>query len=195
MKQQHLILPFSLLFILIIVALCLRTIELEDATVRIEGLSKDGTGYTSRKIELTDFEQDMLGEAMGYKSIYIWRGLPYVITILDGTRNRQAVHDPRYCFIGAGWSIDEDQKIDFAGGDARRITLSNGEQESEALFFYSTGTSIFSHPIEYWLRATLRRWLRSYGGDEPLLVMVQPLEPGVKLEPALNGLLPVLRLP
>lgn len=195
MKQSHLIIPFSFLFALMVVAVFLRTFELEDASTRIARLPESGTGFFSQLVPLTDFEKDMLGEAQGYKSIYSWKGLYYVITILDGTRNRQAVHDPRYCFIGAGWSIEQDEEFYFSGGEARRLELRRGEETSEAMFFYSTGDEIFSQPLEYWVRATVRRWLRAYGGDEPVLVMVQPLEPGVSLQPAIRGLLPLLPAP
>lgn len=195
MKQTHLILPFSLLFVLIAVAMFLRGIELQDATARIEQLPRSGRGFYSQVVPLSQFERDMLGEASGYKFIYDWKGTQYMLTILDGTHNRQAVHDPRYCFIGAGWQIERDESIRFGGGKARRLELVDGEQRSEALFFYSTGDAVFNQPLEYWLRATQRRWLRRFAGAEPVLVMVQPLEPGVSLEPAIRGLLPLLPKP
>ena len=61
MSQKQIILLFSALIALIIAAFVLRAIELEDATVRIERFPKSGPMFSSRSLELTDFEKDMLG--------------------------------------------------------------------------------------------------------------------------------------
>ncbi|MGZ0655028.1 hypothetical protein ACWPKS_05420 [Coraliomargarita sp. W4R72] len=195
MRQKKVIVLFSFLLLLILAAGYLRTLKLEDASQRIADFPQEGPGFSARSIALTDFESDMLGDADGYKWIYTWKGLRYAITILDGTHNRQAVHDPRYCFRGAGWQIEADDAIDFAGGHARKLKLSNDSSTSEALFFYSNGEVIFDAPFEYWMRATLRRWLRSYGAGESVLVMIQPLDAGVGIQPAINELLPMLPMP
>lgn len=195
MRPKQVILLFSSLLILILVAAYVRTLDLPDASGRIADFPQSGPGFSARSIPLTEFETDMLGEADGYKWIYTWKGLRYAITILDGTYNRQAVHDPRYCFRGAGWTIETDETITLAGGHARQLSLRNESGTSEALFFYSDGEHIFDAPFEYWMRATLRRWLRSHGGGEPILVMIQPLDSGVGIQPAINELLPMLPMP
>lgn len=195
MSQKRIILLFSALIVLIIAAFILRSIKLEDATARIERFPKSGSMFSSLSLELTDFEKDMLGEAKGYKLIYQWQGLQYFVTIIDGTANRQAVHDPRYCFRGSGWEITQDTTIDLAGGTARHIEIQQGEVQSEALFFYSDGERVFGSPLEYWMRTTVRRWLRNFAGAEPVLVMIQPVDPEVGLESAIKGLLPLLPLP
>ncbi|WPJ96818.1 exosortase-associated EpsI family protein [Coraliomargarita algicola] len=195
MRQKQVILLFSALLLLIFTAGYMRSLELEDASVRMAAFPLSGPGFTARSVPLTDFESDILGAADGYKWIYSWKGLRYAITILDGTHNRQAVHDPRYCFRGAGWDIVDDQVISYAGGSARQLKLTRQGGSSEALFFYSNGEIVFDAPLEYWLRATLRRWLRQYGGAEPVLVMIQPLNPGVGIDRALNEFLPMLPIP
>lgn len=195
MRQKQVIVLFSALLLLILAAGYMRTLKLEDASLRIEAFPQSGPGFSARSIPLTEFEADMLGEADGYKWIYSWKGLRYSITILDGTHNRQAVHDPRYCFRGAGWKIENDEVIPFAGGSARKLGLIDDEGSSEALFFYSTGEDVFDAPLEYWMRATLRRWLRKYGGGEPVLVMIQPQDTGIGILPAVTELLPLLPMP
>ncbi|MBT63178.1 exosortase-associated EpsI family protein [Coraliomargarita sp. SDUM461003] len=205
MRQNQVIVLLSALLLLILAAGYMRTLELEDASKRIALFPQTGPGFTARSVALTDFESDMLGEASGYKWIYTWKGLRYAITILDGTHNRQAVHDPRYCFRGAGWQIETDEVISLAGGSARKLSLKkpaaknmlqdSREVRSEALFFYSNGELVFDAPLEYWLRATLRRWLRTYGGDEPVLIMIQPLDAGVGILPAIHEFLPMLPMP
>lgn len=195
MGQKQILLLFSALLLLVLVALFVRALDLPDASERIARFPKQGPMFQSISVPLTDFEKDMLGGAKGYKAIYLWQGLRYAYTMIDGTHNRQAVHDPRYCFRGAGWTILTDVSVDFSGGKARRVKLSQDEVQSEALFFYSDGENVFDRPLEYWMRATMRRWLRRFGGEEPVLVMIQPVDPGVSLEPALRGLLPLLPLP
>jgi hypothetical protein len=195
MSQKQILMLFSGLFVLVLLALLVRGLELPDASTRIKNFPRQGTMFQSKQVPLTDFEKDMLGTASGYKAIYLWQGLRYAFTIIDGTRNRQAVHDPRYCFRGAGWANTADRTVDFSGGQARRVELEQSGVKSEALFFYSDGENVFDRPLEYWMRATFRRWFRHLGGDEPVLVMIQPVDPDVSLEPALKGLLPLLPLP
>lgn len=193
-SKRHLIL-FSALLLLVVAALVLRRIELEDATARLTAFPRSGPGFSSKQLALTEAEQDMLGGASAVKSVYAWQGRRYAVTMVDGTRDRQAVHDPRYCFRGSGWRIESEETIDFSGGTARRMTMTRDDSETEALFFYSDGESVFDAPFDYWLRATKRRWLRKWGGPEPVLVMVQPMDPGVELEGAIDGLLPLLPNP
>ncbi|MBB5351567.1 hypothetical protein HNR46_001804 [Haloferula luteola] len=195
MSSKKNLLVFSGLLGLILLALALRHLELPDATDRIAQFPREGPGFTSKPVELSEFEKDTLGAAKGYKSIYLWKGLRYSLTIIDGTHNRQVVHDPRYCFRGAGWEIDEEQSHDLAGGHVRQLHLTRDGISTEALFYYSDGRHLFDSPIEYWSRTTLRRWLRQWGGEEPVLVMVQPVDPRVELGPALEGLLPLLGAP
>ncbi|MDQ8193803.1 exosortase-associated EpsI family protein [Coraliomargarita sp. SDUM461004] len=195
MHPKQVTLLFSSLLILILIATYVRTLDLPDASARIANFPQSGPGFSARRVALTEFEKDMLGEAKGYKWIYTWKGLRYAITILDGTHNRQAVHDPRYCFRGAGWTIEMDETITLAGGSARHLQLSNENGRSEAVFFYSTGERVFDAPLEYWMRATVRRWLRSKGGAEPVLVMLQALDAGIGVQHAIHEFLPMLPMP
>ncbi|GAA5482977.1 hypothetical protein [Haloferula sargassicola] len=195
MSQKKSLILFSGLLGLIVLALVARSIDLPDASERIARFPTAGPAFSSKPVELSDFEKDTLGEAQGYKAIYQWRGLRYAITMIDGTRNRQAVHDPRYCFRGAGWKIGEESTLDLAGGQARHVHLEREGDQADALFFYSDGKRAFDSPVEYWARTTARRWLRGLGGEEPVLVMVQPLDPRIGLDPAVHGLLPLLGIP
>lgn len=195
MKPKIQLILFSGLLVLVIIALLLRQIDIPNASARLAAYPESGPGFSSQHAELTEFERDMLGEALARKSIYAWRGLRYAVIMIDGTRNRQAVHDPRYCFRGAGWKIVTEDELKFAGGEARKLTLENESTTTEALFYYSDGEEVFDSPFEYWTRATKRRWLRKWGGPEPVLVIIQPVDPEVPLQPAIEGLLPLLPVP
>ena len=196
MKHQKLqLLLLSLLLVMVVAALILRRIELPDASERLRDFPTSGPAFSSKQMELTEFEEDMLGEANALKAVYAWHGMNYVITIIDGTHDRQAVHDPRYCFRGAGWDITDEQRLGYAGGFIRKLILNQDGEHMEAVFFYSDGETAFDKPSQYWLRATKRRWLRRFGGPEPLLVMIRPLDSSQSVDPAVERLLPLLPLP
>jgi hypothetical protein len=89
----------------------------------------------------------------------------------------------------------EESAVPFMGGEAMRMSLKSEEIECQAIFFYSTGRTIFSNPTEYWLRATLRRWTLGRSGPEPVLIMVQSLDSGASMDDAVNQFLPLLNLP
>ena len=195
MNQKQTIWLLSALAALLVTALALRAIPLPDAAERLESFPSKGPGFTSRDAPLTEIEKEALGPAVGMKRLYAWRGRSYALTILDGTRNRNAAHDPRYCFRGAGWRITKESRVPIPGGSARRVWMSNRDGNSEALVFYSTGIEAFDDPKAYWLRATKRRWLRGLGGPEPVLVTIQPVNSGETVEGLAEGLLPLLPLP
>lgn len=195
MKQRQTIILLSAILGVLALAAIVRATPLPDASDRIASFPTEGPGYSSREAPLSEAEEKTLGAAKGYKRIYAWKGQSYALTILDATQNRQAAHDPRYCFRGAGWTIREEEQIPFAGGTARRVTMIQDNKKSEALLYYSTGVEAFDQPVKYWLRTAQRRWLRKFGGPEPVLVMVQPISESGSLDPAIRGLLPLLPLP
>jgi hypothetical protein len=195
MNPNKRLVVFVVLLALVVSALVLQRVEIPDASQRLRDFPKSGLGFSSQSLRLTDFEEDAIGEANAFKAIYHWKGRSYAVTLIDGTRDRHAVHDPRYCFRGAGWNILGESSVPCIHGQATRLRLRRDGSDTEALFFYSDGVRSFDDPIDYWLRATKRRWLRRWGGPEPLLVMVQPVNPGSKLEPFLQDLLPALSLP
>lgn len=195
MNQKQTIALLSALAALLVAALVLRAIPLPDASFRLERFPTEGPGFSSREAPLTEAEKEALGPAVGMKRLYAWRGRSYALTILDGTRNRNAAHDPRYCFRGAGWRINKESRIPVPGGTARRVWMSNRDGDSEALVFYSTGVAAFDDPKTYWLQATKRRWLRGLGGPEPVLVTIQPVNPGDTVDGLAEEFLPLLPLP
>lgn len=195
MSPKQTILLFSVMLIFVLSALFIRFADKGEAVSRIDAFPREGTGFSSREIELSDFERDMLGAATAYKAVYSWKGGLYAVTIIDGSKNRQAVHDPRYCFRGAGWAIVSYNKTPIKGGHAEHLWLEKSGVKSEALFFYSDGNSAFASSLRYWMTATWRRWMFFRDINEPILVMIQPVDQNTNLNSVLSGLLPILPLP
>ena len=55
------------------------------------------------------------------------------------------------------------------------VQLKKNDRTAEAMFWFSDGTERHSSALRYWLQTTLRRLSLGRSGEEPLLVILQPL--------------------
>ena len=74
----------------------------------LDRIPREGIGLKSRDVEISPIEKKWLGGAAGLKRIFSFRDRLWLLAVTDGTNNRQAVHDPTYCFLGEGWKIITD---------------------------------------------------------------------------------------
>ena len=95
-----------------------------------------------------------------------------ILVVLDGTQNRHAVHDPTFCFRGAGWNIDQQDPFPLNHGAGSLVKLSKGASNAEALYWFSNGRTQYSSPLRYWGETSLRRVSLGHSGSEPLLVIL-----------------------
>ena len=146
-----------------------------DAKKRMESLPLEGSTYRGKDIPLDEFEKNYFENVNVTKRTYLIDGQEFFIAILDGTANRHAVHDPYYCFVGSGWEIEDEKKISLNHGIGNLLTIQKDGEKREALFWFTNGKSQFASPIRYWLEATLRRFTLGFSGEEPILVVVQPM--------------------
>jgi len=156
------------------VSLVWEWVPLGDASARIDGLPLNGLGYAGRELPLTDGEKSIYEPARVVKRLYQVGSQKIVLVIIDGSRNRHAVHDPTYCFRGAGWDTVASRDSTVAGGSARRLTLARQGRKVEALYWISDGTVRHASSPLYWWQTTLRRLTFGRSGAEPLLVVLQP---------------------
>jgi hypothetical protein len=147
-----------------------------DAKERINRLPLSGLGYTGYDLPLDPFEKEFFQNVNIVKRIYQVNGRKFFITVLDGTRNRHAIHDPYYCFVGGGWNILQDHKIPIKNGNASKLLISKQGEQREALFWFSDGTDHYNSPLRYWIQTSLRRLTLGLSGNEPVLILVQPLQ-------------------
>ena len=83
---------------------------LPDAGNRLDRFSavmkQGGSNFRAQPLPKTEAERAVYGAARVVKEAVAVRGEePFRVTVIDGSRNRHAIHAPAYCFRGAGWQI------------------------------------------------------------------------------------------
>ncbi len=146
---------------------------LPDASDRLGGISARGIGYESQPVDLRPEEAQILSKANVIRRIYRFQGQEFLLTVIDGTRDRHAVHDPLYCIRGEGWRVISQNAFALAGGEAKLIRISRDGHEAEALVWFSDGKRRYASPVRYWWSTTLRRLTFGRSSAEPVLVRLQ----------------------
>jgi hypothetical protein len=149
---------------------------LADGSSRIASLSPNGVWHRTIEVELNSWEKDFFQRAHVVKRVAVVRGKKVALTVIDGSRNRQAVHDPEFCFRGAGWTVERTGQVALETGRARLLHLRKGDTTAEALFWFTEGAAAFAAPWRYWLTATWRRLTFGASGQEPVLVLLTSLD-------------------
>ena len=160
----------------VVLALAWDSVPLSDAQSRVARLAPDGLGFTSREVPLNETEKSIFGAAQVIKRIYRVGRKDFIIVIIDGTHNRHAVHDPTYCFRGAGWSIAGERPLALPGGVGKILSLRKGNETRAAVFWFSDGRERHAQVARGWWQSALRRLTFGASGPAPVLVLVQPLK-------------------
>lgn len=71
------------------------------------------------------------------------------LTLIAG-RDRDSLHDPRSCMVGAGWQIENDRVEPLKGTQIslRRCTLTQGTQRFEVLYGYVAEGKVLAEPTQ-----------------------------------------------
>lgn len=149
---------------------------LPDAKARMDNLPLLGNGYVGEVIPMEEWETKFFKKVGVLKRAYKVREQSIFLTALDGTRDRHAVHDPLYCFRGAGWEVASQNAIPIPGGTAVLVKLTKDKEQEEALYWFSDGETHYDSPYQYWWQTSLRRLTLGKSGPEPILITVQPLD-------------------
>ena len=149
---------------------------LPDASARLEALPRRGLLYVAEDLPVSETEADIYAGAKVVKRLVQVRGQRVVLTMIDGTRNRHAVHDPLFCFRGAGWDVLDAVPFGVEWGEARRVSLTRRGEPAEALFWFTDGREAFASPLTYWWRTTWRRLSLGAAGAEPVLIVLTPVD-------------------
>jgi hypothetical protein len=157
-----------------------RLAPLPDAQARIAPLAA-GPGQRLERMEFAAWEVDFFGKAKAIRWLAQGRGAAVVATVVDGSGNRRAVHDPGYCFRGAGWTVVAETPLWLAHGEAVQVQLKREGAELEAVYWFSDGRSAYASPMRYWRESTLRRLTLGRSGDEPVLILLVPAQ-GTKVD-------------
>lgn len=169
-----------ILWILLIGALLLGSLwqfyPLPTAEQRLDKLPMQGANFQGIVVPLIGAEEEIFKEVNVVKRIYDVEGQNIFIYMLDGTHDRHPIHDPTYCFRGAGWTIDSSTPFPLQKGEGMLYTISKGEQKKEALLWFTDGSHFYYSPWIYWWETTLRRLSLGASGEEPVLIVIQPLD-------------------
>jgi hypothetical protein len=146
------------------------------AATRLASIPSSSPDFQSSPLELSAADRAFLGEAEAVQSLIAMRGGGrLVLTVIDGTRNRHAVHDPSYCFSGGGWQIRAKRAVKVPSGEATWVCLAKDTKRTEALWFFDDGQHQFNSPFAYWLKTSTRRATLGRSGAEPVLVTLRSL--------------------
>jgi hypothetical protein len=149
---------------------------LADGASRIARLPSHGVWHRTVDVALDRWEREFFGRAQVLKRVALVQRNKVALTVIDGAHNRQAVHDPEFCFRGAGWTVERRSEVAIDIGRARLLRLRKGDTTTEALFWFTDGRAAFAAPWRYWLTATWRRLTFGVSGEEPVLVLLASLD-------------------
>jgi len=177
LKPSHNKILGTILALAVIVSVVWDSIDLPDASKRIEALLSAPTAsiVTRQSLDHTAAEIDILGEALAIKNVYQIKNQHFLVLVLDGAKNRQAVHDPMHCFYSGGWSVDQSTHLATLKGAATELKIRKPDRKTEVLYWFSDGNKHHHSPLAYWIRATLRRLTLGLSGEEQVLIVIQKL--------------------
>jgi hypothetical protein len=145
---------------------------LADASSRLDAFPRNGAQVQSHDVPLAPGEQVIFSGVTVLKRLALVGNDRAIVTVIDGTQNRHAVHDPVFCFRGAGWEVTSEETIPLAKGVARLVRLRQDKDVAEAVYWYSDGDRQFDRPLLYWWKTALRRVTFGHSGKEPVLVVL-----------------------
>lgn len=152
--------------------------SLRGARERLDAVPLRTADLSGRDLALTETELKVLGRVDLVHRLYQFGGREVFVTLIDGTRDRHAVHDPRYCFRGAGWGIVQEEDRLLAGGTARWLRANAGEQPAEAVFWFSDGKVPYASLGRYLWQTAVRRVTFGRVGEAPVLIVLQAFDGG-----------------
>ncbi|HOS96400.1 MAG TPA: exosortase-associated EpsI family protein [Deltaproteobacteria bacterium] len=143
---------------------------------RVRAIPMYGLGFTGSDLPLNESELSLYKKAEVVKRCYRVGRNRFMLIAIDGARNRHAVHDPQYCFRGAGWTVQGRERFPIEGGEAVLLHLEKGDARQDVAYWFSDGRRRHGSVVRYWLQATLRRMTLGRSGREPILVMIQSMD-------------------
>ncbi|MDB6071731.1 MAG: hypothetical protein JWL81_2902 [Verrucomicrobiales bacterium] len=173
--RRHPWLTAAVVLTAIFLGLC-RFHTLTDANDRLNAFPDRGPAFASRAIPQDPAEQAVIGEARLMKKLCQTATQQVTLSVIDGTKNRHATHDPAYCLRGAGWAVSETSLIAIPGGEGTLLTLTKEGKSTQAAFWFSDGATRHSSPVKHWWHSAVRRLTFGRSEPAPVLVMIFPTE-------------------
>jgi EpsI family protein len=140
----------------------------------LENLPKEFSGYVSRDVAIQQDVRQVLGEGDFLSRIYGRRpeepAIELFIAYFPSQRTGTAIHSPRNCLPGAGWTPVEAGRVEIprAGGDpitANRYVIARGLDRKVVVYWYQSNTRAIAseYSAKFYLVADSIRLNRSDG--------------------------------
>ncbi len=159
----------------IVLGIVWQSFPLKDASSRLSTIPLTGHGFAGANVALDSEERSVYGNADVLKRKYVCKAGAVLVTLVDGTHNRHGVHDPIYCLRGAGWQIIDTQSVAAPRGEGAWVRATRDGKVSELTYWFSEPDQDYPNPTKYWLRTALRHMSLGASGQEPVLVIVEPI--------------------
>lgn len=166
-----------------------------DGEARRIDFRERGLLYSSTNVQLAPSEATQFASVDVVKRRVRTASGEFDLLVVDGTRNRHAVHVPTVCHLGDGWEPLASRPFEIDGGAARWVRMSRRGVTTECVYWFSDQEHRSASPWWYWSATTLRRLTGGRSGSEPVLVVLtQATESPVDWENALAAFTPARRL-
>ncbi len=162
----------ALLALTVIFLILSSIFQLPDASTRLDAFPLRGAAYASRDVPADPAELPVIGQARLVKRLCQTPTQRVLVTIIDGTRNRHAVHDPAYCLRGAGWEITGSRVLPVPGGEAACLSVAREGRITQALYWFTDGQSRHSSLCRHLLQTAARRLTLGCSGPAHLFVLI-----------------------
>lgn len=146
---------------------------------RLTSLPMKGLGYTGRDLPLNEAETAVFQKAFVLKRLYQIGPNRIVLLAVDGSGDRHAIHDPLYCFRGAGWAVTSEHPFPIPGGNGKILKLAKGSQTAEALCWFTNGENRHDSAGKAWWQSVAARFGSGGARKTPALLLLQPAAGGV----------------
>lgn len=145
------------------------------APSRLGHIPLKGLGFNGKDLPLTPAENSVYNRASVLKRIYQAGPSQFVLIAIDGSNDRHAIHDPLYCFRGAGWSVTGENSTPLPGGYGMRVRLARGKETAEALYWITDGEHRHASAMKAWWGSVTQRLTPSRPARAPVLMVLQPV--------------------
>lgn len=162
------------LILAVILSLVWQFAPLPAGSSRLAQLPASGLAFSSRDIPLNDVEKLVFSRAQTVKRLYQVGQQVFAVQAIDASGDRHAIHDPLYCFRGAGWEVASSRPIDVMAGQAQLLSLRRHDEKAEVVYWISDGRTRYTSQLKYRWQTACRRLTFGQSGPEPVLVLVQP---------------------
>ncbi len=129
--------------------------------------------------EIDSGTRDALSSADLISRTYAKDGQGLQFLMIGGT-DRNALHDPRSCLVGAGWTIEDDhtESIPTMGVKARvcRIVQSENKQAYEVVYLYVVDKQIVTEVTQIRFRMLLSALIGQKGTPTVFIRFMRPLQ-------------------